>query len=230
MHTWGKHRRIWVTCTMLVCAMMASGILWWQTRAEPSYGGQTLSEWLDAYDTNLRFDEEDGRRRFTDAQIERALQVIGDRAWPQLLKWVRARDLPHQGTLNTWLDRQRWIRFRFIPAIEQQCTASTGFMFYGSRTKPLQRALIRMTYDRDPAQRIIAYECFYFSRPERDVFLPVAIRGLQEPAVAEMTAQWLAERFAEDAERLAIRNRFPHFYQDIGKTGEDQPPPMAHRD
>jgi hypothetical protein len=63
---------------------------------------------------------------------------------------------------------------------------------------------------RDPNLRDIAYECFYFSRPEKEVFLPVAYRGLKETSVAEMTAQWLVERFPE--EQAGMRSRFPQFY------------------
>ncbi|HEY5910216.1 MAG TPA: hypothetical protein VJA21_06385 [Verrucomicrobiae bacterium] len=217
MSKWLKHHRILLGLSALVSAILTSGVLVWHESAEPIYRGHCLSEWLDAYDTNLRFEEGDGRRKFNDAEIETALNALGESVLPRLLKWVRAKDFPYQRKANRLLERQRWIRFRFTDAMSKQCLASRGFQFYGCFTKPLQPALIRMTFSRDPDLRDIAYECFYFSRPDRQVFLPVAYRGLKESSVAEMTAQWLVERFPEDAEQAGMRSRFPQFYSVEGE-------------
>lgn len=214
MNKWLKPHRIHFGHAIMLAAIVGSGVLVWHESAEPIYGGHRLSEWLDAYDTNLRFDEEDGRRVFSDTEIDTALNAIGEKALPQLLKWVRAKDLPYQRKLNALLERQPWIRFRPTPAIEKQCLASRGFQFYGSFARTLQPALIRLTFSQDPDLRGIAYECFYFSRPDKEVFLPVAYRGLADRSVADMTAQWLVERFPEEAEKLNIRKRSPQFYQD----------------
>lgn len=215
MSQWLKHHRILFGLSLMMSSLVISGLLVWHGSAEPTFGGRGLSEWLDEYDNNLRFEEGDGRRKFSDAEIETALNTIGERAFPQLMKWVRAKDSPYRSKLNSLLDRQHWIRFRFTDAMSRQCLASRGFQFYGSFTKPLQPALIRMTSSRNADLRDIAYECFYFSRPDRSVFLPIALRGLQEPSVAAMTAQWLVERFPEEAEKLRLRNRFPEFYHDL---------------
>jgi hypothetical protein len=133
--------------TAVAALVIWAGVSLYQSR-EPAYRGHFLSEWLDAYDTNLRFEEGDGRRKFSDAEIETALNALGQSALPQLLKWVRAKDFPYQTKVNRLLERQRWIRLRFKDAMSKQCLASRGFQFYGSFTKPLQPALIRMTFSR----------------------------------------------------------------------------------
>jgi hypothetical protein len=182
---------------------------------EPAYGKHLLSEWLDAYDTNLRFaDEVPTRSGFTDEQIDEALNDIGENAFPQLLRWLQARDSPLKLKINSLLGGQPWIRFRFEAAIARQCLAETGFIYYGPSAKAARPTLIQMTLSKDPNERDLGYEGFFFTRPEAHDFLPVAYRALEEPDpdTRAMAAQWTVERFPEEAEGLGLRSRFPQFY------------------
>ncbi len=77
---------------LLIAALVIWAAMAVHHTSKPSYQGHRLSEWLDAFDDSLRFDEGDGRRKFSDVEIRTALSAIGDRAFPQLMKWVRAKD------------------------------------------------------------------------------------------------------------------------------------------
>jgi len=203
---------VWATVAAL--ATWAAALLY-QSR-EPRCGNHSLSEWVDAYDTNNRFrDEEPPRSGLTDAQIESALGTIGEKAVPHLLRWAQAKDSPVKLKLNALLDRQRWIRFRFARAIDLHCLAASGFMYYGSTARAAQPTLIKMSLSRDPSLKLMGYEAFYFTLPNKEIFLPVAYRGLkeQDPDIQEMTAQRLVERFPAEAERAGMRSRFPQFYR-----------------
>ena len=182
-------------------SMISAVVLWaasslFQSR-EPVYQNRRLSEWLDAYSSNLSFtDEQPPRSGFKDEQIFEALNAIDLKALPHLLRWVQARDSQLSKKLNAMLGRQPWIRFRFAAAIEQQCLAERGFMFYGPSARAVRPTLKKMTLSEDPRERDLGYEGFFFTRPEAHEFLPVAYRALREPDTntQAMAAQWIIER------------------------------------
>ncbi|MGO8930967.1 MAG: hypothetical protein ACLQU3_29275 [Limisphaerales bacterium] len=157
---------------------------------EPIYENHRLSEWLAAYRGNLSFPDKQRSFGFTDDQVEKALDAIGEKAFPFLMRWLQG-DLTYANFL-----------------------AITGFQYYGPITKKLQPALIQMTLSKDSSLRDSGYEAFYFSQPDKDVFLPVAYRGLRDPdaGIRGMTAQWLIQRFAEEADKAGLRQQYPQFY------------------
>jgi len=166
--------------------------------AEPQYKGRSLSQWLNDWDTNLRFpDDVPPRSGFTDEQIDAALHAIGTNAFPHLMKWLTAQESPLKQRLNSLLNKQYSIRFRFMSSLEWQCLAETGFQYFGKDARPLQPALIDLTKNRNREIRLGAYEAFFFTRPEDEVFLPVCRRALKEadPRVRAMAQQWFEERF-----------------------------------
>lgn len=194
---------------LLVAIALVLGVL--LTIQEPRYANHSLSEWLDAFDSNLHFpDEQRPRSGFTDEEIEAALHAIGERALPHLMNWLQAKDSPLLLQANALLDRQHWIDFRFRRAIEKVCLAEAGFMAFGRDASPVQPALIQLTFSPDADIRALAFEALYFTRPEREVFLPVVHRGLkeQDSGVQAMSAQWFVERFPVEAEAAGVRQRF----------------------
>lgn len=199
----------------LAAALLGSAV--WLQIQEPRHANHSLSEWLDAFDTNIHFpDEQPPRSGLTDEQIETALNAIGERALPYLLKWLQAKDSRFALQANALLEKQNWTHFRFRTAIEKVCLAETGFMAFATEARPVEAALIRLTFSPDADLRGRAFAALYFTRPEREVFLPVAYRGLkeQDPGIQAMSAQWLIERFPEEAEAAGMRQSFPQFYHD----------------
>lgn len=190
--------------------------------SEPLAHGHSLSEWLDAYDSHSRFDEGDSRRsQFSDEQIAEALETIGPAALPFLYEWLTAKSARWRSWCNQQLARQTWIRFRFRDeAVFRRSWAETGFMYFGPAAQPLLPRLIQLSQSRDPENRLLAYEAAFFTRPAREVFLPLAQRALKEPDrdVQEMAAGWMVGRFPDVAEQAGLRQRFPIFYEDEAAT------------
>jgi len=160
--------------------------------AEPQYRGRSLSQWLLDWDTNLRFpDDVPPRSGFTDEQIDAALDAIGTNAFPHLMNWLTAQDSPLKERANGLLNKQCWIQFRFASASKRQCLAERGFQYFAKDARSLQPALIELTKKRNREVRLAAYEAFFFTRPEDEVFLPVYRRALKEAGVRAMARQWL---------------------------------------
>jgi hypothetical protein len=206
-------------------ALVAALCLNPRLRPEPSWKGHSLTEWLDAWDTNLRanaFDTNNGwppgkflPSEFTDNQIREAVHGIGDRALPLLLRWAEAKPSVLETRVNPFLARLPWIQFRFAPSDGRQCVACLGCMRYGTNAQPLLPELIRLSHSKDFAMRMVAYECAFFTRPPKEVFLPLADQALQDKAAdcEDMAAQWMVQRFPEEAAKRNLRARFPEFYE-----------------
>lgn len=88
-------------------------------------------------------------------------------------------------------------------------------MYYGTTAQPLLPWLTKMSRSTDANTRLLAYEAAFFTRPEREVFLPLADRALQDTAAGcdDMAAQWMVTRFPEEAAKRNLRSRFPQFYE-----------------
>lgn len=169
-----------VQATLLLVCLVAIPLapMVWLNIQEPHHANHSLSEWLDASNGNLHFpDEQPPRSGFTDEEIEAALHAIGERALPHLMKWLQAKDSRLLLQANALLDRQNWIDFRFRRAMEKVCLAGTGFMAFAMDARPVEPALIRLTFSPDADMRGLAFQALYFTRPEREVFLPVVYRG-----------------------------------------------------
>ena len=209
--------RLTYSKTLAGCALPAIAL--WVILAvlppsEPRWKGLRLSEWLAEQDDNMRFDPGDYRHsKFSDEEIAQALGGIGPAALPFLRQWLTAKPSRLTPRLNQWLNHQAWIRFRFGDDLHLylQSLAETGFQVYGTNAQPLLPELIKLSHSRDPDTRLAAYEVAFFVRPDRDVFLPLAGRALNENdrGIQEMAAQCMLERFPDQAELLGLAARFP---------------------
>jgi len=185
--------------------------------SEPVWNGHRLSEWLDAYGSNWRFDPGDGRHsKFSDEEIGEAIDGIGKAALPSLRYWITAKPSRVKPWLNQWLNRVPWIWFRFSEDRDLQFLAETGFQVFGTEAQPLLPELIQMSHSRDPWTRLLGYEAAFFTRPDKEVFLPLACQALKEEngEANAMAAQWMAQRFTAEAEKAGLRDRFPQFFRD----------------
>ncbi len=218
---------------LIVClgALVVALCLNPRLRPEPSWKGHSLSEWLDAWDTNLRWpDENPPRSGFTDEQIDEAVQGIGDRALPFLIKWLQAKPGMLETRLSPLLARQQWIRYRFLSADERQRVACNGFQCYATNAQSLLPELIKLRHSQDRSLRVMAYQSAFFTRPPKEIFLPLADQALQDRAAdcEDMAVQWMVERFPEEAEKRNLRSRFPGYYEDMAgakqkASANDQP-------
>jgi hypothetical protein len=201
---------------VLVGAIAACLAVHYGPPREPVWKGYRLSEWLDAFDNHLRFEEGHGlRSKLTDHEINEALDGIGKRALPTLLAWLKAKPGFLEKQLNPLLCRQRWTQFRFKTALAQRCCAETGFLRFATVAQPLLPELLRLSLSPDPDMRSGAYEAAFFTRPPRDIFLPLAARALEDKAAGcdAMAAQWMKQRFPEEAQQAGLQQRFPQFFQ-----------------
>jgi hypothetical protein len=125
-----KLRNLLILVVAALAGVVALGYL---LPGEPYWKGRPLSAWIEAFDTNLRFPD-DGplRSGFSDEEIEQALEGIGPRALPSLLEWTKAKPGHLGDRLNALLDRERWIRFRFVSVARRHSWAGTGFQAYSS--------------------------------------------------------------------------------------------------
>jgi len=215
---------------LLTGGALAVGVLSWlvltalRPPSEPVWKGHQLSEWLEAYDANLRFDEEDGRHsRFSDEEIAAAVAGIGPAALPCLRDWITTKPSRVKPWLNRWLVYLPCGNFRCSEDRDWQCLAETGFMAFGATAQPLLPELIRLSHSRDADMRMVAYEAAFFTRPEREVFLPLARRALAEEdgGINVMAAQWMSERFPVEAEQAGLRDRFPQYFSDSALPESD---------
>jgi len=208
---------------------LALGLIIWLAvscfpASEPVWNGHRLSEWLEAYDSNSRFDEGDGRRStFSDEEIDQAICEIGPAALPSLRGWLTAKPSRLKPRLNRLLDRVPWIPYRFSDDRDLQGLAETGFMAYGPEAQPLLPELIKLSHSHDPQTRLLAYEAAFFTRPGREIFLPLAYRALndEDGGLHALAAQWMAQRFPKEAEKAGLRDGFSQFFMDATPTESD---------
>lgn len=98
---------------------------------EPSYHGRTVEEWLE---TELKLTI---KRRLSfvrhhtmlSLEAQQAIKAIGTNAVPTLLEMIHAEDSWAKVRVNSLLDRQQFIgfRYRFTTAWERQSMALWGF-------------------------------------------------------------------------------------------------------
>jgi len=194
-----------IGCLSLM-ALIAAAIWTRSHSAEPSWNGRSLSEWLEAYDNHNRFEPNDPRglrSLLGDDEIQLALQEMREEALPVLVHWLKQRPSRLKPRLNGWLNQQPFLKARFEED-NYQILAATGFMAYHTNAQPLLPELAALSHSTDPHKRMLAYEAAFFTRPDRDIFMPFAERALaeQDQAVQAMAAQWLQSRFPDEAEGM----------------------------
>jgi hypothetical protein len=203
----------------LLLAGMAVVALWFSRslQREPTWNDRPLSAWLDTYYCSIHFDPGDSRYPpYSDRQIAEALDGIGTNALPFLKAWLVARPSSTARWLKIHLsDRLPGINFGFpTDEADYEMLAETGFQYYGSTARSLWPWLKELSQNSNPKTRMVAYEAAFFTRPEKEDFLWLADRALRDTAAGcEATAaQWMAERFPDEARKCDLPRRFPEFF------------------
>jgi HEAT repeat protein len=114
--------------------------------SQPSYKGKRLRVWLKEYDPTVRVQNRS-------AEAEEAIRQIGTNALPTLLAMVRTHDSPMRVTLNKWLSKQKWVKFRFVPATELRFQGQAGYQVLGAVAKT-QVPQLRFILTNDPVAQV----------------------------------------------------------------------------
>jgi hypothetical protein len=201
-----KRRQAVLLIAAVLVVFLAAAQLWRQR--EPAWQGRPFSFWLDEWETHQRLGP--GYCKEPVARVQSALDSIGTNALPQLIRWVEAEELPLRTRMNTFLQGQSWVSFRFQTALEKHCLAESGFCYFGQTAKPLQPALLELIrnerLDSDRYQRFCC--AFFFTGPEKATFLPLCRTALCGPnnLLRSIAAQWIVELYPEEARRI-VRER-----------------------
>ena len=131
--------------------------------------------------------------------------------------------------MNAQFTKLRWVRFRFaVDSTDYRALAESGFMYYAAEAQPLLPWLIELSHSPDARTRMAAYEAAFFTRPEKAVFLSLAERALRDRAARcqAMAAQWMVERFPEEAAKHRPPSSFLLLYEDRSGTNHPPSPPI----
>jgi len=164
-----KRRRI---VTLLVCVVLAVlAMAVFTPPREPSYGGRTLSQWLEICRSA-------GVGRVPLEQSENAadaVRAIGTNALPFLVQWIRYEPNPGQQKLRRKFTAIGWIRDAIALGrdVNRSSSAKIGFMILGPTARPAVPELIRIINDTNcPLASSAAFGAIV--RLGEDAILPVA--------------------------------------------------------
>jgi len=172
----GKKRSIALSILLVV---ILGGLTWeiWRNR-EPVYKGKPLSYWL----KGMADSPATGKDYPKMNEAVEALEQIGTNATPTLLKMLRAHDGQLKLKLFTLVEKQRFIKIRFMRSETLNIAAGNGFLSMGSGANPALPELIKI-YDQCISffsQRVIS-SIFYHLGPEAKAAVPSLIRGTASP-------------------------------------------------
>jgi hypothetical protein len=178
-------RPIRILVVMVVLGGLAFAIF--RTR-EPRFRDRTLTEWVrdgaSALDKFRAKPNADPFHPETDPDWQaasHAVKEIGPNAIPFLLKWIEATDPPLKVKLIDWLDHHLSLHMGARTADGYHDGAQVGFWLLGNESKPAWPVLIQWTYSTDPDRRLLAFVCFAVSKPDKDTFMPVLLRLINDP-------------------------------------------------
>lgn len=170
-----NRRRVLV---LLFTCILAGGALYAFMALEPSYQGQSLSEWLSNLDS---FAE---RSKYEQAEL--AIQNIGTNAIPHLLHQLEARDSALQKKLFYLSLKQHWIKFHFVNENRRHQRAIFALKALGTNATPALPALIAWVEGKDVnhqdfATRLRAMAVLRELGPVAHSAAPALLSALQSP-------------------------------------------------
>ena len=193
--------------------------------AEPSYQGHTLSEWV-----NAAWIKSPAMRptKFYATPLEAvvAIKSIGSNAIPTLLRWSQLKPSTMKSRLNSLLDRQRLVTFRFETVANRQIMAGIAFNVLGTDALPAVTALEKILQRGDLMGRLEALDCLVSIDAGTGQLLPVFLRALHnsDPAIQRSAARYLGTTYPADADRAGAFKLFPEFTPYQPKAVASDPP------
>lgn len=149
---------------------------------EQRFQGRTLTQWLEPepkpklsykYVFNTRVEPKSD-------EAQRAIKAIGTNAIPTLIKMVQAKDSFLKTSLNSLLDQQTIIHFRFRSASEQRGMAFQGFEILAEDAKSAAPTLALLTKSSDVRVRYAALESLYRVKPAKELIIPVLLQSCHD--------------------------------------------------
>ena len=168
MGEWVRRWRLIVIVVVTVVLVVAvTGIY---RSSEPSYGGRTLSAWLDdAISTGLGARE--GNPKWESAT--NAVYQIGTEAIPSLSRWLVAKDSALRTKVVTWFNKHPSFHIRLRTARDRRLEAYYGFIFLMEKGKPGWPLFVEMTRDADASRRWWGLHCLVKTEANAEVLQPV---------------------------------------------------------
>ena len=144
----------WLVFVLVPLAAITALVLWVSSFSEPEYKGVKLSVWLERY--NNEVDAEPQRK-----EAAEALEQIGGKAVPTLIRWLKASDSKFKIKLEEWADKQSLVKFDFTDAYEYHNRAIRGFRLIWPQAKAAIPDLERLLCDTNTAENAAAVLCLF---------------------------------------------------------------------
>jgi hypothetical protein len=178
---------------------------------EPRYQGRTLTQWVDDW---IRIESRDFPSQDDEEAIgkcKHAIQQIGTNAIPALLKWMQAADSPMRVKLNTVLDKQSLIKFRFPEAEHCHWRGYMGFRALRKDAMAAVTDLTKLLESPDHGQRRLVFESICAIDYDVRNLLPVFLQSLQnsQANIRLSAAVRLIENYPAEAEKADVYKMFP---------------------
>lgn len=145
MHRVNQMKRRIIFIALVVTVLGWVGWLMLNGLKEPVYHGKRLSEWLDGCPGMV--DALDGNKNgdMTGQQeLEDAIKAAGTNGIPVYLRLLRERDSAWKLKLAALLQKQHWIKFRFISAARRNLEGDLAFQLLGARAGGAASELVKI--------------------------------------------------------------------------------------
>lgn len=197
----------------MVVAFLLLGLLAFRPTdpKEPEYKGRKLSEWLNDNQHNASHTNSIQDSEAVWKTTEHAVKEIGTNAIPTLLLWIQSTNAPLRDRMNSLLDKQSVIRFRFQDSMDKPMMAEYAFKMLGNDALPAVPALVQLARSSNATQRFNARLCLDIIDDKRKVLLPVYLQLLHDSDrhLQLSTALYLSENYPEEAEKAGVNKMFP---------------------
>src|ERR1700722_11148009 len=155
-------KRLRIILILLVVFLAGALVIYLVQPKEPSYQGRTLSEWINDYDFAGTWPNRiDPVQQSNKQTAIHAIKEIGTNAVPTLLMWLKAKDRPFKGKLNSLLDKQTVIHFRFASAARLNGLARSGFAMLGKDGMPAVPSVLQLMNTTNFQDQISAAQCLW---------------------------------------------------------------------
>jgi len=193
---------------------------------EPSYQGRRLSTWIYDYFDATRPHSKFPDPRATRQAAQHAIKEMGTNAIPTLLQWLQATDSPMKTRLNSLLNKQHYVRFRFLTAGQKQSMADLCLQTLGKDALPAVPALIKICQSGGSSQRAWALGSLLSITRDRETVLPLLLDLFHGPdASAQVVAAiYLHDNYPDAAEKAGVYQKFPQWKHSATNTVETNSP------
>jgi|ERR1700722_235700 len=193
---------------------------------EPRYQGRTLSAWIYDYYDSMDFGTKLPNPAAARQASLHAIKEMGTNAIPTLLQWSRATDFPMKRKLNSLLNRQTFISYRFPTAGQKESMAELCFEELGDDALPAVPALIEISRSGDSNRRCRALGCLLAITQKKEIVLPPLLDAFHtSTGTVQWQAAWfLQSSYPDEAEKAGVYQKFPDWKTPVTNTAPTNSP------